>query len=161
MIDARLSPHVSDNTRHLPVLQQCAALCYRVVQGQPEVLLITTRKSRRWIIPKGWLIDGLTASQAARQEAWEEAGIRGDCEPQAMGQFRYRKRHQKKGPVLCVVDVFPLLVTSVAARFPEIKQRQRKWFAPEKAAFLVNFPELALMFQKLEPIGCQDASGRA
>ncbi len=152
MIDARLSPYISEKTRHLPVLQQSAALCYRVEQGQPEVLLITTRKSRRWIIPKGWLIDGLTASQTAGQEAWEEAGIRGECDTQAMGQFCYQKRHQRKGAVLCVVDVFPLLVTSVAACFPEFKQRQRQWFVPKKAAVHVNFPELGQMFQKLEPI---------
>ncbi|MES0826017.1 NUDIX hydrolase [Ruegeria sp. SCP11] len=152
MKDARLSPHVSPKARQLPVLQQLAALCYRFERGRPEVLLITTRKSRRWIIPKGWLIDGLTPPETALQEAWEEAGVRGKCDVQAIGRFFYQKRRRKKGPVMCAVDVFPLLATSIASRFPEYQQRQRKWITPKKAAQLVNSPELALLLQKIEPV---------
>lgn len=98
MIDARLAPFVSRKNRHLPLRQQSAALCYRIEQGRAEVLLITTRKSRRWIIPKGWLINGLTPSETACREAWEEAGIRGLCEKQALGRFHYQKRRRKRGP---------------------------------------------------------------
>ena len=152
MIDAKFAPYVSRKTRHLPVLQQSAALCYRIELGRPEVLLITTRKSRRWIIPKGWLINGLSPSETACQEAWEEAGIRGLCEAQAVGRFYYQKNRNKKGPVLCAVDVFPLLVQSVASRFPECRQRDRKWFSPKKAASKVNSHELALLLRKLEPV---------
>lgn len=135
--------------RQLPVVQQSAAMCYRFTDGQPEVLLITTRKSGRWIIPKGWPIDGLTPSQTAEQEAWEEAGVRGQCQAQAMGRFLYEKHRRKKGPVLCSVDVFPLLVQSVATRYPECEQRQRRWVSPKKAAFLVNSPELAVLLRKV------------
>ena len=152
MIDARLAPCVSRKTRHLPVRQQSAALCYRIEKGRPEVLLITTRKSRRWIIPKGWLIDGLTPSETACQEAWEEAGIRGLCDTQAMGRFHYQKFRPKKGPVRCAVDVFPLLVQSVSSRFPECRQRDRKWFSAKKAAQKVNSRELAILLRKLEPV---------
>ncbi|MFY2823995.1 NUDIX hydrolase [Ruegeria sp. MALMAid1280] len=152
MVDARLAPYVSRKTRHLPVRQQSAALCYRIAQGRPEVLLITTRKSRRWIIPKGWLIDGLSPSETACQEAWEEGGIRGRCQARALGRFHYQKQRSKKGPVLCVVDVFPLLVQSVSSRFPECRQRDRKWFSPKKAASKVNSPELSLLLRKLEPV---------
>lgn len=152
MIDARLAPFVSRKNRHLPLRQQSAALCYRIEQGRTEVLLITTRKSRRWIIPKGWLINGLTPSETACREAWEEAGIRGLCEKQALGRFHYQKRRRKKGPVLCAVDVFPLLVQSVSSRFPECRQRERKWYSPKKAAQKVNSPELALLLRRLEPV---------
>ncbi|MCA0927712.1 NUDIX hydrolase [Ruegeria profundi] len=152
MIDAKLAPHVSRKARQLPVIQQSAALCYRIIHERPEVLLITTRKSRRWIIPKGWLINGLTPSETAQQEAWEEAGIRGKCDVQAVGQFLYQKRHPKKGEVMCVVDVFPLFTTSVAARFPECKQRQRKWFSPRKAALQVNSSELAGLLRGVERV---------
>jgi 8-oxo-dGTP pyrophosphatase MutT (NUDIX family) len=134
------------------VRQQSAALCYRVAQGRPEVLLITTRKSRRWIIPKGWLIDGLSPSETACQEAWEEAGIRGLCDSHAIGRFHYQKNRSKKGPVLCAVDVYPLLVQSVSSRFPECRQRNRKWFSPKKAAQMVKSRELAILLRKLEPV---------
>ncbi len=157
MIDARLSPHVSKKARQLPVRQQAAALCYRFDHGRSEVLLVTTRKSGRWIFPKGWLIEGLTPSETAQQEAWEEAGIRGKCDARPMGRFQYQKRHRKDGSVLCVVDVFPLLATSFLSRFPECGQRKRKWVTPKKATQLVNSPELALLLRKLEPARHWDA----
>ncbi|WP_336509463.1 NUDIX hydrolase [Ruegeria lacuscaerulensis] len=133
------------------MLQQAAALCCRTERGWPEVLLITTRRSRNWIIPKGWLIDGFTACQSARQEAWEEAGVRGKCFKQPVGRFSYQKHRSKKGSALCIVDVFPLFVQSMAADFPECGQRQRKWFSPEKAASRVNIAELATLLRKIGP----------
>ncbi|SLN75028.1 NUDIX hydrolase [Ruegeria meonggei] len=149
MFNARLSPRISRKAGQLPVLQQSAALCYRVKQGQPEVLLITTRKSGRWIIPKGWLIDGLTPSETARQEAWEEAGVLGECRQLSVGCFSYYKHRSKKGSVQCLVDVYPLFVQSTVSRFPERAQRQRKWFTPERAAGRVNSGDLALLLRKV------------
>ncbi|WP_420586471.1 NUDIX hydrolase [Ruegeria sp.] len=150
MIDATLSTRASGMT--LPIMPQSAALCYRFVQGQPKILLITTRKSGRWIIPKGWLIKGLSPSGTAQQEAWEEAGVRGTCNEVPLGQYFYQKRRAKKGDVVCAVDVFPLLVQSSASRFPECGQRQKCWVSPEKAALRVNSPDLALLFRKLGPV---------
>jgi len=142
---------LQDST-HPPVLQQSAALCYRLEQGRPEVLLITTRKSRNWIIPNGWLIEGFTPCQTARREAWEEAGVLGKCFKQGVGRFLHHKRRPKKGSALCAVDVFPLLVQSMAADFPERGQRQLKWFSPRQAASRVNSPELARLLCNLGPI---------
>ncbi|WP_171239979.1 NUDIX hydrolase [Ruegeria sp. HKCCA5491] len=149
MIEHRLWKQNQQLTGHGPVKRQSAALCYRVLENGPEVLLVTTRKSGRWIIPKGGLIDGLSPSATARQEAWEEAGAIGDCTPDVIGNFLYYKNRRRKGPVLCVVDVFPLLVRSTAAFYPECHERQRAWLSPQKAASRVRSPDLAQLLRKV------------
>ncbi len=135
----------------VPVLPQAAALCYRLARGHPEVLLITSRKAQRWIIPKGWLIDGLSASETAAQEAWEEAGVIGTCVPVKLGQFSMAKTCAKRGPVLCAVDVYPLHVDQVQNQFPEAGQRKRKWCTLQKAASKVNSPDLAAILREFAP----------
>lgn len=152
MTDARFSARLQPKGKHLGIARQSAALCYRVREGRLEVLLITTRKSKRWIIPKGWLIDGFSPSQTAAQEAWEEAGVRGSCAPDPMGRFAHIKSRCAKGPVLCMVDVFPLYVSSTSASFPERGQRKSKWVSPKKAADLVNSSELSQLLRKLGAI---------
>lgn len=143
----RLSSDPWQDVENLAILPQIAALCYRIERGHPEVLLITTRQTRRWIIPKGWLIPGLTASEAAAQEAWEEAGVSGRCSAQSIGQFPFVKLRPRKGSVLCMVDVHPLHVKSVAQEFPENGQRRRQWCSLKKAAAKVASPELAVILR--------------
>ncbi len=150
-MNARLSSDLLHGTGNLPVLPQAAALCYRIEKGRPEVLLITTRQTHRWIIPKGWLMQGLSEAETAAQEAWEEAGIIGRCSPQKLGQFPFVKLRARKGPALCMVDVFPLYVKSVARNFPEKGQRRREWFSPKKAAAKVASPELAAILRDFKP----------
>ncbi|WP_170465472.1 NUDIX hydrolase [Ruegeria arenilitoris] len=152
MTDARLSARLQLKGKHLGIARQSAALCYRVKERRLEVLLITTRKSKRWIIPKGWLSEGMSAAQTATQEAWEEAGVRGSCAPDPMGLFTHIKNRTEKRPVLCQVDVFPLHVTSTSESFPEQGQRKSKWVSPKKAADLVNSPELSQLLRKLAAI---------
>ncbi|KIC43776.1 NUDIX hydrolase [Ruegeria sp. ANG-S4] len=135
----------------LPVLSQSAALCYRIEKGKPRILLITTRRSRRWIIPKGWLNEGLTPSQSASREAWEEAGVVGLCERRPIGQFTYVKNRSGKGAAMVMVEVFPLYVQRVSTRYPESDERKRKWFSPKKASHRVPFPELAALLQGFGP----------
>ncbi|MBO9435556.1 NUDIX hydrolase [Ruegeria sp. R13_0] len=135
----------------VPVLPQAAALCYRLSRGRPEVLLITSRRAQRWIIPKGWLIYGLSASETAAQEAWEEAGVIGTCVPVKLGQFPMAKTCAKRGPVLCAVDVYPLHVDHVQNQFPETGQRKRKWCTLQKAASKVNSPDLAAILRRFAP----------
>jgi 8-oxo-dGTP pyrophosphatase MutT (NUDIX family) len=113
---------------------QYGALCWRLHRGKVEVLLITSRDTGRWVIPKGWPMKGMTPSQAAAREAWEEAGVQGGAEAVQMGSFTYDKIMAPKPPVACAVEVFPLRVKEMKSRFPERKQRRRKWFAAEKAA---------------------------
>lgn len=110
---------------------QCGALCWRENGPDVEILLVTSRDTGRWVIPKGWPMVGKTLAEAAAQEAWEEAGIRGVIHPVPIGSYRYTKPEQ--GVELEVV-VFSLSVTRAATKFPESKQRRRTWLSLEKAA---------------------------
>lgn len=126
-----------------PPGRQVAALCYREQDGDKEVLMITSRRTGRWIIPKGWPIDGLGFPDAALYEAWEEAGVkRGRIAGKAKGSYRYRKRLQNGAERRCLVDVFPVKVDSVAGTYPESAVRQRRWVPRDEAANLVKEPEL-------------------
>ena len=114
-------------------------------RGQIEVLLITSRDTRRWIIPKGWPMDGRQPHEAAEIEAWEEAGVKGKISAQALGQFTYDKHYPAKPTQRCEVTVYPLRVARLEAKFPEQKERRRKWFSARKAARAVAEAELAEM----------------
>ena len=128
---------------------QFGALCWRMHRGRVEVLLITSRDTGRWVIPKGWPINGKTPAESAAQEAWEEAGVRGQQMNEALGLFSYDKQRGDKDALPCVVSVFPLRVVELAAQFPERKERRRRWFGAEKAAKLVAEPELRALLQRL------------
>jgi len=133
------------------VRSQFSALCYRFRRGKPEILLITSRGTGRWIIPKGWPMDGLTPAASAAQEAWEEAGVRGRVFDQCLGLFSYSKSVGGKGLPI-VVMVYPLRVKTLAGTYPEEGQRTRKWFAQGKAAGLVGHPELAQIIRDFDPV---------
>jgi 8-oxo-dGTP pyrophosphatase MutT (NUDIX family) len=122
--------------------KQYGAICWRMHRGKVEVLLITSRDTGRWVIPKGWPMDGRSPAQAAAQEAWEEAGVQGEIAPNGLGQFRYAKMLGPKKALACEVEVYALRVAKLVDKFPERKERRRKWFAAEKAARKVNEPEL-------------------
>jgi 8-oxo-dGTP pyrophosphatase MutT (NUDIX family) len=122
--------------------RQVAALCWRRLRGDVEVLLITSRETGRWVIPKGWPIGGLTAPQAAAREAWEEAGVRGQVQSQPLGEFLYDKVTGVAKAKRCNVAVFALEVGELKDRFPEVGQRKRSWFAANEAATLVAEPDL-------------------
>ncbi len=130
---------------------QFGALCYRMRRGKPEVLLITSRGSGRWIVPKGWPIDGKTPMQSAEIEAWEEAGVRGRMYPRCLGLYHYHKSIAGGGELPCVAMLYALKVQDVASDFPEAGQRKRKWLRPRKAAALVDEPELAHMIARFDP----------
>jgi 8-oxo-dGTP pyrophosphatase MutT (NUDIX family) len=94
-----------------------------------EVLLVTTRQSRRWIIPKGWPIKGLKPPKSAAREASEEAGIRGSVGAKSIGVFSYEKRlEENSGAVPCEVRVFPMLVKRQLDTWPEAHERETRWF---------------------------------
>lgn len=130
-------------------LSQHAALCWRMHRGGVEVLLITSRDTGRWIIPKGWPMSGKTAAQTAAQEAWEEAGVKGQIAEDALGHYAYDKLRTKLAPLPCGVSVFPLRVETVADKFPERKERRRKWFAAANAARKVDEPELRALLSAI------------
>ncbi|WP_454887217.1 DUF47 family protein [Sphingomonas oryzagri] len=124
-------------------MRQVAALPYRVESdGSIRVMLITSRESQRWVVPKGNPIKGLRAHEAAAQEAFEEAGIEGIPCPTLIGQYRYTKRRKSGLTRTLDVDVFPLAVTGQAAEWPEQDERICNWFTLANAANAVDEPEL-------------------
>jgi 8-oxo-dGTP pyrophosphatase MutT (NUDIX family) len=126
---------------------QYAALPFRLVGGGVEILLITSRETRRWVVPKGWPMKGLSPSAAAAREALEEAGIEGSVAEHAIGAFTYRKRLRDGTSVDLLVDVFPLQVATERAQWPEKDQRERRWFRTDEAAEAVAEPELARLIR--------------
>ena len=126
----------------MKTFQQYAALPWRRV-SELEILLITSRETPRWVIPKGWPMDGLSEAEAAAQEAYEEAGIRGDMATPSAGIYTYAKRVRGGGNTRCQVDVFAMEVTEILDLWPEAHQRRRQWFSTQEAAARVNEPELA------------------
>ncbi len=121
---------------------QFGALCWRMHRGRAQVLLITSRDTGRWIIPKGWPVPTLTAAGSAAQEAWEEAGVEGTVAAAPLGLFSYDKILKPGVTQPCVVTVFTLRVARLRRRFPERKERRRKWFDAATAARKVAEPEL-------------------
>ncbi len=123
---------------------QYAALPYRFTPAAAlEILLVTTRRSRRWIIPKGWPIKGLRPPKSAAREAFEEAGVRGKVGTKSVGLFTYDKLLDEHGiAVACEVRVFPLLVKRQSEAWPEFEQRVVQWVEPTKAVTLIKEPGL-------------------
>ncbi len=116
-------------------VKQVAALCYRVTKsGKLKVLLVTSRRTRRWIIPKGWPMRNQPDHKAAAREAYEEAGIRGKVRNKPVGKFTYRKLLSAGKSIRCRVQVFELRTAEIKDIYPESDQRQRRWFSPKKAA---------------------------
>jgi 8-oxo-dGTP pyrophosphatase MutT (NUDIX family) len=117
--------------------QQFAALPYRMDQDGPRILLITTRGKGKWLIPKGWPMKGRKPSAAAAVEAFEEAGVLGKVARRSVGRFTHRKSVGSRA-IDCTVSVFPLEVRRKLKRWPECKQRKRRWFKGKKAASLID-----------------------
>lgn len=80
-------------------------------------MLITSRDSGRWVIPKEWPMAKKKPHQVARQEAWEEAGVRGRVRKQPFGSYRYAKKVSREGVLDCLVEVFLLIVSDIAEDF--------------------------------------------
>lgn len=133
-----------------PKRVQVAALCVRECAGQKEVLLVTSRGTGRWILPKGWPIKGKDGAESALQEAWEEAGVKhGTIQGDAIGTFSYEK--ELKTGLLVPVQSFVYTIEEVelSDQYPEAHQRKRKWFSPQEAAKLVRETELQALLRQL------------
>lgn len=133
------------------VRTQFGALCWRVHKDEVQVALVTSRRSRRWVLPKGWPLPGATPSEAAAREAYEEAGIEGKTIDVCLGIYSYTKVIEGGPELPCVVAIFPLKVKRVLAKWPEAKDRKRKWFSTKKAATLVDSPELKRILREFDP----------
>ncbi|MEP3634228.1 MAG: NUDIX hydrolase [Shimia thalassica] len=150
---AKPRPIMMHSARKTDLRAQFAALVYRVQNDKTQVLLITSRKTRRWIIPKGWPMSGLTPSEAAAQEAWEEAGVKGITHDAPVGSYFYSKTIKTRGgpmPMPVMTIVYPMQARKLASKYPEAGQRRRKWLSPKKAALRVKEPELAQILRKFD-----------
>ena len=125
-----------------PDYVQAAALCLRDGADGPEVLMVTSLRTRRWILPKGWPMKGRSLAEAAAQEAWEEAGVRGRVDPAEIGAFTYMKMRKTGTPVPCRCSLFRVHVDELAPDWPERKRRARRWMPVAEAADLVAEQEL-------------------
>ena len=124
-------------------IQQFAAICHRKSgDGTTEVLLITTRETRRWSLPKGWAIKGLKPHEVAAREAWEEAGVVGKAKKKAYGRFTYVKTLKSGKNVAAFVQVHLVSVSRMDDHYPEVGQRVLSWMSPLEASGLVDEPEL-------------------
>lgn len=131
-------------------MDQAAALPFRILPGVAntageaiDVLLVTSRDTGRWVLPKGNVEAGESLAATAAREAAEEAGASGVVTPAAIGHYRYAKRDSVNGEL--DVAVFPLRVRNLAADWPERKARERQWFSCAEASALVEEPDLAAL----------------
>jgi 8-oxo-dGTP pyrophosphatase MutT (NUDIX family) len=128
---------------------QFAALPWRSgVGGRREVMLLTSRETRRWVVPKGWPMKGLNPAQVASQEAFEEAGLIGDIVgKKPLGNYHYQKKLAKK-ETLTEVLVYSFHVRQQLDDWPEKDQRTTEWFDAIDAAALVNEGGLAGIIER-------------
>ena len=129
---------------------QVAALCTRETQGATEVLLITSRDTGRWVLPKGWLMEDMNAAEAARAEAWEEAGVKAaNVSTEPYGVYHYDKRLDDGYSAPVEVRVYKIDVEELSDVYPETRERARLWLSPEMAAARVAEPELKALLRQL------------
>jgi 8-oxo-dGTP pyrophosphatase MutT (NUDIX family) len=125
--------------------EQVAALPWKRVGGKLRILLVTSRGTGRWILPKGWMEGGEDPAAAAAREALEEAGVVGTIRAAGLGFYTYDKRLDGGPSVKCRVRVYPLKVERQLKQFKEAGERLAQWFAPQDAADAVKEAELAAM----------------
>ncbi len=129
---------------------QYGALPYRLSAGsRPQFMLITSRETRRWVIPKGWPKKGKSPRYSAAREAFEEAGVVGTVGRRPVGSFAYEKRFKNGRAVVCEVHVYPLKVRRQNKQWPERRQREVKWVSAKEAAETVQEPKLSAIIRRL------------
>jgi ADP-ribose pyrophosphatase YjhB (NUDIX family) len=127
---------------------QYGALPYRMGPHGREILLITSRGTKRWVIPKGWPMVGKKPRRVAEIEAFQEAGVKGVIEKKPLGFYPYSKLLPGGAERLCLVEVYPLRVTQEAMKWREQSERERMWFRADEAAGLVDEGGLGLLIDE-------------
>ena len=145
-------------------IRQIAALPYRTIgtalDAPVEVLLVTSRETKRWVLPKGNIGKGLSPHAAAAAEAEEEAGVLGALCPTPLGEYRYRKRLRSGASLLVDVEVFPFAVTEELDEWAESAQRTRRWFSLADASAAVDEEDLAALLRGFRATQFNTLSGR-
>jgi uncharacterized protein Yka (UPF0111/DUF47 family)/8-oxo-dGTP pyrophosphatase MutT (NUDIX family) len=153
-----------DRHRGSLIIRQIAALPYRTdgttIDAPIRVLLVTSRETRRWVIPKGNPMTGVVPHSAAAREAEEEAGVSGLVCPTPLGSYRYRKKRGNGASLMVDVDVFPLAVQSEFDTWKEQSQRERRWFLLPDAAEAVDEEDLRDLIRSFGPSEFKTAAQR-
>lgn len=143
-------------------MRQIAVLPYRfggpAHDGPTEILLITSRETKRWVIPKGNPLSGMERHAAAAIEAEEEAGVIGAVCPTSVGSFEYRKRRANGASIMYNVEVFPFAVTHELSDWKEMDERERRWFSFRDAAEAVDEPDLQALIRSFGDSGFRAAA---
>ena len=137
--ESKMKKYKSETRQILPdgARLQAAALPYRQDKGL-EVLLVSSLDTGRWIVPKGWPMKGRSNFEAAKQEAYEEAGVKGEIASEPAGSFHYNKRKRNGAVWRCLVEVFPMEVKSRSRSWPEKAARKTRWCKWKEAAKMVD-----------------------
>ena len=134
------SPHGAElRDRPAYYYTQSAIIPYRIEQGRLQILVVRSSQKKHWVVPKGIADPGRTLQESAAKEAFEEAGVEGEVEQQAIGAYRYAK-----WGATCTVSVYPLRVSRMLSDHEwEESHRGRRWVSPEIAATMLKQQELA------------------
>lgn len=119
-------------------------------KGDIRILMITSRDTGRWVLPKGWPMKGKNLRQAAEQEALEEAGVLGNLSKKPIGVYHYLKRIEGGADIPCEVILYPMRVTKLLRNWQERGERKRKWFSAKGAAKRVLEPDLSDLLLKIK-----------
>ena len=131
-------------------LRQAAALAIR----DGLICMVTSRNGRRWVIPKGHVDPGHTAQDAARIEAWEEAGLIGIVDTEPIGTYQYEKYDTTRH-----VEVYVLTVIEEKDEWPEADERTREWVSVPVALHRIEEPDLRDLVRKVAKLQQQAVSG--
>jgi uncharacterized protein len=152
--------NMNPSRREVRLITQFAALPFKVdEEKRVRFLLITSRETGRWVIPKGNPLARFQGHETAAQEAYEEAGIEGEITETPIGRFTYEKRRRSRDPVPAEVTVYALKVTRQHYSWPERTQRTIRWFEPRRAALAVDEPELKQLILSFDPATLRYAHG--
>ncbi|WP_173932968.1 NUDIX hydrolase [Chelativorans sp. Marseille-P2723] len=145
LLENSVSEHSSDI-----VYEQYGTLPWRVNRhGDIEILLITSRQHKRWIVPKGWLVSGRSQFLSAALEAFQEAGVIGEVYPHPIGDYKYTKAWDDGTFQNRRVTLFSLHVRGTLINWPERADRKRRWVTFEEALQLIAEPDLVRLLQKI------------
>ena len=147
MIDQQKIDLATDAAGETPV--QFAALCLRQKGKRKQVMMVTSRDTGRWVLPKGWMMADKSGPEVAEIEAWEEAGVVGRVNGQAVGSYIAIKDKVAGETLTCRVEVYPVQVDRIKSKFPESEQRTREWMNLDKAAAAVLEEGLSEIFKSL------------
>lgn len=132
-----------------PRTQIAALPVVKAKDGALRVLMVTSRDTGRWVMPKGWPMKEKSLPGAAAQEALEEAGVIGKISKEPIGTYFYLKRLDDAPDIPVEVVLYPMKVSKLLRRWPERHERKRKWFSPKGAANRVDEPDLQALLRDL------------